>query len=87
MPTTCAASTSLLRSSPIMYISSGSTPRREAAARNPAGAGLPTALALRPDVSSMPIRYMPVSMRSPSVVFHDVLRCMATTGTPWAIQS
>ena len=30
---------------------------------------------------------MPVSMRSPSVVFHAVLRCMATTGTPWAIQS
>ena len=35
----------------------------------------------------MPIRYMPVSMRRPSVVFHAVLRCMATTGTPCAIQS
>ena len=65
-----------------MYISSGSTPSLLAAARNPSGAGLPTAVALRPDVSSMPSRYMPVSMRSPSVVFHDVLRCIATTGTP-----
>jgi len=48
---------------------------------------LPTAVALRPEVSSIPIRYMPVSIRSPSVVVHAVLRCMATTGTPWAIQS
>ena len=31
-----------------MYISSGSTPRRLAAARKPSGAGLPTAVALRP---------------------------------------
>ena len=82
MPTTWAASTSLLRSSPTMYTSSGSTPSRAAAVRNPAGAGLPTAVALRPEVSSMPIRYMPVSMRSPSVVVQAVLRCIATTGTP-----
>ncbi len=89
MPTTCAASTSLFKSSPTMYISSVSTPpSRFAAARKPSGAGFfPTAVALRPEVSSIPIRYMPVSMRSPSVVVHAVLRCIATTGTPCAIQS
>src|SRR6476660_3450557 len=74
IPTTCAASTSLVRSSPIMYISSGSTPRRLAAARKPSGAGLPTAVALRPEVSSIPIRYLPVSTRNPSVVVHGLLR-------------
>ncbi len=38
IPTTWAASTSLLRSSPIMYISSGSTPRQLARGQKPPGA-------------------------------------------------
>ena len=70
-----------------MYISSGSTPSRAAAARNPAGAGFPTAVTCRPEACSIPIRYMPVSMRSPSAVSHAVLRCIATTGTPVVIHS
>ena len=47
MPTTWPARTSLFRSSPTTYISSGSTPSRPAAARKPSGAGFPTAVALR----------------------------------------
>ena len=70
-----------------MYMSSGSTPSRAAAVSKPAGAGLPTATARRPEASSIPTRYMPVSIRSPSAVFQAVLRCMATTGTPWVIHS
>ncbi|SKV14216.1 Uncharacterised protein [Mycobacteroides abscessus subsp. abscessus] len=60
---------------------------RSAASWNPAGAGLPTATALRPDTCSIPARYTPVSTRSPSRVLHTALRCIATTGMPWAINS
>ncbi|CFE48024.1 Uncharacterised protein [Mycobacterium tuberculosis] len=85
MPTAWAASTSLCRSSPIMTICCGSTPTRSAAARNPSAAGLPMAVAVLPQACSIPVRYIPVSMRSPSVVFQVILRCIATTGTPSSI--
>ena len=82
-----SCSTASTDSTPATADSASRAATRVASARNGSLNGLPTAVTLRPDVSSIPIRYMPVSTRNPSVVVQAVLRCIATTGTPCAIQS
>ena len=46
-----------------------------------------TAVTDRPDASSNPSTYIPVSTSNPASVSHAVLRCIATTGTPAVIHS